>query len=477
VGGWTEPRKSREHIGALLLGYYDANGQLVYAGHTGTGFSRRTLLDTHRRLQRLERKTSPFTTTPRTNELAHWTQPAIVAEIKFNEWTADGKLRQPVFLGLRDDKDPREVVHEPESLSKRSNEQRRVRVSPSRGAAASVKPKTTRRSPSAPPYSRSTSRVLPRDADQIADQIESFERDGGSGVLDLPTGRLEISNLDKIFFPKTKHTKGDVMRFYARVAPYLLPAIADRPLVMKRFPNGVRGKAFYQQRAPADRPASVRVEPVSDDGLTTQERIIGGDLATLLYVAQLGAISIDPWHSRVQSVKYADYSIIDLDPGPRAAFTRVIEVARAVKEVLDDLRLHAIPKTSGASGVHIVLPLGPGVPNDGARIVAEVVARKVAERHPKIATVERWVKARPSGTVYVDFLQNIRGKTVAGVYSVRAQATPSVSTPLAWDEVNDDLDPSTFTVDTVLPRLRDVGDLWAKGMKTPNGLEGILGRG
>jgi len=211
--------------------------------------------------------------------------------------------------------------------------------------------------------------------------------------------------------------------------------------------------------------------------LTTQERIIGGDLATLLYVAQLGAISIDPWHSRVQSVKYADYSIIDLDPGPRAGFTRVIEVARAVKEVLDDLRLHAIPKTSGASGVHIVLPLGPGVPNDGARIVAEVVARKVAERHPKIATVERWVNARPSGTVYVDFLQNIRGKTVAGVYSVRAQATPSVSTPLAWDEVNDDLDPSTFTIDTVLRRLRDVGDLWARGMKTPNGLEGILGRG
>jgi bifunctional non-homologous end joining protein LigD len=477
VGGWTEPRKSREHIGALLLGYYDADGQLVYAGHTGTGFSRQTLLDTHRRLRRLERKTSPFTTTPRTNELAHWTQPAIVAEIKFNEWTADGKLRHPVFLGLRDDKDPREVLHEPESLSKRSNGQRRVRVSPSRGAAASVKPKTTRRSQSSPSYSRSTARVLPRDADQIADQIGSFERDGGSGVLDLPTGRLEISNLDKIFFPKTKHTKGDVMRFYARVAPYLLPAIADRPLVMKRFPNGVRGKAFYQQRAPADRPASVRVEPVSDDGLTTQERIIGGDLATLLYVAQLGAISIDPWHSRVQSVKYADYSIIDLDPGPRATFTRVIEVARAVKEVLDDLRLHAIPKTSGASGVHIVLPLGPGVPNDGARIVAEVVARKVAERHPKIATVERWVKARPSGTVYVDFLQNIRGKTVAGVYSVRAQATPSVSTPLAWDEVNDDLDPSTFTVDTVLLRLRDVGDLWAKGMKTPNGLEGILARG
>jgi bifunctional non-homologous end joining protein LigD len=296
-------------------------------------------------------------------------------------------------------------------------------------------------------------------------------------VLDLPTGELEVSNLDKVFFPKTKTTKGDVMRFYARVAPYLLPAIADRPLVMKRFPNGVRGKAFYQQRAPSDRPASVRVEPVSDDGLTTQDRIIGGDFATLLYVIQLGAISIDPWHSRVQSVKHADYSIIDLDPGPRAQFRRVIEVAHVVKEVLDELGLHAVPKTSGASGIHIVLPLAPGVPNDGARIVAEVVARRVAERRPKIATVERWVKARPSGTVYVDFLQNIRGKTVAGVYSVRAQPQPSVSTPLQWSELTDDLDPTTFTIDSVLPRLRAKGDLWAKGMKTPNSLDGILGRG
>jgi bifunctional non-homologous end joining protein LigD len=477
VGGWTEPRKSREHIGALLLGYYDADGRLVYAGHTGTGFSQRTLLDTYRRLRRLERKTSPFSTTPRTNERAHWAQPTLVAEIKFNEWTADGKLRQPVFLGLRDDKSPREVTHEPESLGRQaSSSHGRVRAAPAPTAAASVKP--TRRRRAAPAtYAPAPIRLSSRDAERIARQIEVMQQDGGSGALALPTGELEVSNLDKVFFPKTKHTKGDVMRFYARVAPYLLPAIADRPLVMKRFPNGVRGKAFYQQRAPADRPASVRVEPVSDDGLTTQERIIGGDLATLLYVVQLGAISIDPWHSRVQSVKYADYSIIDLDPGPRAPFRRVIEVAHVVKEVLDELGLHAVAKTSGASGIHIVLPLGTGVPNDGARIVAEMVARRVVERRPKIATVERWVKARPSGTVYVDFLQNIRGKTVAGVYSVRAQPQPSVSTPLQWSELTEDLDPTTLTIDSVLPRLRSKGDLWAKGMKTPNSLDAVLGRG
>src|SRR5206468_5343371 len=188
---------------------------------------------------------------------------------------------------------------------------------------------------------------------------------------ELPNGTLEVSNLDKVFFPATKQTKGDVMRFYARMAPFLLPAIADRPLVMKRFPNGILGKAFYQQKAPENPPPGVRVAPVSDEGLTTQDRLIGGDLATLLYVVQLGAISVDPWHSRVQSVQFADYSIIDLDPGPRAPFSRVIEVARAVKDVLDTYQLHAIPKTTGASGIHIVLPLGDRVPNDGSRMIAE----------------------------------------------------------------------------------------------------------
>jgi bifunctional non-homologous end joining protein LigD len=216
---------------------------------------------------------------------------------------------------------------------------------------------------------------------------------------------------------------------------------------------------------------------VSDEGLTTQKRIIGGDLATLLYVVQLGAISVDPWHSRTQSIQFADYAIIDLDPGPRAPFQRVIEVAHAVKASLDRFGLHAVAKTSGASGMHIVLPLGPHVPNDGARIVAQLVATDVAARHPKIATVERAVKARPAGAIYVDYLQNIRGKTVAGVYSVRAQPRPTVSTPLAWDEVNDDLDPTRFTVDTVPARVRDVGDLWAKGMKQPNSLRGVIDRG
>ena len=267
------------------------------------------------------------------------------------------------------------------------------------------------------------------------------------------------------------------MRFYARLAPVLLPAIADRPLVMKRYPNGIRGKAFYQQRAPANPPPSVRVESVSDEGLTTLERVVGGDLATLLYVVQLGAISIDPWHSRVGSVQFADYAIIDLDPGPRAPFKRVVEVAQAVKDVLDQLGLHAVPKTSGASGLHIVLPLPARVANDDARAIAQLVATTVADRHPRIATVERAVNARAPGAVYVDYLQNIRGKTVAGVYSVRAEPRATVSTPLEWVEVTDDLHPDAFTMDSVVERVRDVGDVWARGMKRPNRLPKVGARG
>ena len=465
VGGWTEPRNSREHLGALLLGYYD-HGKLIYAGHTGTGFDRASLGDMHRRLARLERKSSPFTTTPRTNAPAHWVKPDVVVEIRFNEWTADGKLRQPVFVGVRDDKSAREVVHEPESI-----------VKPARRTSGRVRAKA-RGAASASLEMESPAQVLDAaTVDAVVDQLDEIEHRGGAGVVIVDDTELSVSNLDKIYFPASRHTKGDLLRYYARVAPYLLPTIVDRPLVMKRFPGGVKGPAFFQQRAPADVPTGVRVALVADEGIKTQQRIVGGDLPTLLYVAQLGAISIDPWHSRIGSIEYADYVIVDLDPGPRAPFARVVEVANVVRDVLKQLDLHGVPKTSGASGVHIVLPLGAGVPNDGARMIAELVATLVAERVPRLATVERSVRARSSGAVYVDYLQNIRGKTVAGVYSVRARPTPTVSTPLLWDELVPSLDPREFTIDTVPARIESMGDLWAEGMRTPNSLAGLVGHG
>jgi bifunctional non-homologous end joining protein LigD len=306
--------------------------------------------------------------------------------------------------------------------------------------------------------------------------IGEIEEQGGAGTLDLGGEQsLEVSNLDKRFFPKPGYTKGDLLAYYASVSPLLLPAIIDRPLVMKRFPNGITGPSFYQQRAPDSPPGGVRVESVADEGLKTQHRLVGGDLTTLLYIVQLGAVSVDPWHSRVQSVGFADYAIVDLDPGTHASFRRVVDAALWVGEELDRLGLHAIPKTSGASGIHIVLPLVAETPNETARLMAEIVATRVAERHPAAATVTRWVQSRPTSAVYVDFLQNIRGKTVASVYSARATPNATVSAPLRWNELTPDLDPRAFTIESMAGRLRDVGDLWREGMRRPNDPRRLLG--
>jgi bifunctional non-homologous end joining protein LigD len=457
VGGYTEPRNTRAHFGAILLGYYAPDGSFIYAGHTGGGFSGASLEDMYRRLKPLETDRVPFSTKPKTNEKAHWVTPKIVVEVKFSEWTTDGKLRQPIFLGIRDDKNPKDVVREPVGETAMKSARRAKPAAKKRAGSPKSKAK-----PAAAKYAR------------VLAQLDEFEESGGKGTLQLESGKLDVTNMGKVFFPDSGHTKGDLLRYYTMVAPCLLPAIADRPLVLKRFPNGIKGMAFYQQKAPDEAPPSVRVEPVSDEGLTTQPRLIGGDLATLLYIVQLGAVSVDPWHSRVPDVQNADYSIIDLDPGPKASFERVIQVARWVKEVLDELGIHAVPKTSGASGIHIVMPLGKGVSNDAARMLAELVATTVAERHRKEATVIRAVKARAASSVYVDYLQNIRGKTVAGVYSVRANKGATVSMPLEWDEIREGLSPAQFTIDNAEKRIARVGDLWAKGMKKPNRLEKLL---
>jgi bifunctional non-homologous end joining protein LigD len=465
VGGYTEPRKSREHLGALLLGYFDGD-RLIYAGHTGGGFTREGLRAMSARLARLTRKTSPFAETPATNEPAHWVRPEVVVEVKFNEWTAEGKLRQPIFLGVRDDKDARDVRRERPSTAGR------VRRPPSRRAAASPAAPVREVSRAAAPASRAPAGVA-----RIVRQLEEMEAAGGNGVVALGGGAsLEVSNLGKVFFPEVGGTKGDLMRYYARVSRWLLPAIDGRPLVLKRFPNGVGGPAFYQQRAPEAPPPGVRVATVEGDGEEGRSRLVGGGLLTLLYLVQLGAISVDPWHSRIESPDHADYSIVDLDPGPRAPFRRVVDVARRVKEELDALGLAAVVKTSGASGLHVVLPLAPRTPNDAARLVAELVATRVAERHPRDATVVRGVKDRKPTAVYVDYLQNIRGKTVAGVYSARAEPSATVSTPLDWAELTDDLDPRGFTIETVPSRVAQVGDLWAAGMRRKNDLKKVLGR-
>ena len=278
------------------------------------------------------------------------------------------------------------------------------------------------------------------------------------GVLTLPDGdTLKVTNLHKVFWPKQKLTKGDLFRYYEKAAPFLLPAIADRPLVMKRFPNGVAAQPFYQHRAP-EVPAGVRTEVVSVAEQRAQ--IIGGSLKTLLYTTQLAAISQDPWFSRVAHPEFADYAAFDLDPSADVPFARVLDVARWIREELDVLGTPGVPKTSGADGLHIYVPLPAGTPYDAGLIFCQIVATVVAQKHPKVATIERSVKAR--GTrVYIDYLQNILGKTLATAYSARASADAGVSTPLTWQEIEDGVDRQDFTIETVPKRLKQVGDLWA----------------
>ena len=447
VGGWTEPRQTRQYFGALLLGVREPGDHaLTYVGHTGTGFNQTELARVWKLLQQRAIPHSPFSSRIRTNEPAHWVQPDLVAQVRFTEWTADDKLRHPVYLGLRDDKLAADVVREqPRSASARPR------------AAAPTLRAARGKDAEAEPASH-----------PVVSQLQALEEERRDGTLTLPDGsRVGVTNLAKVYWPEVKLTKGALLRYYAGVSAMLLPAVADRPLVMKRFPNGVGGKAFYQQRSRRENPpAGVRVETLPSDLDPISEpdarRFVGGSLVTLLYMTQIAAISQDPWFSRVQAPLDADYVALDLDPGEDTPFSRVLDVARWIRDELASMRVEAVPKTSGASGLHIYVPLRPGTSYESGMLFCQIVATVIASRHPRAATVERTVRARPRGTVYVDFLQNILGKTLATAYSARASAFAGVSTPLRWEELDESIDPHDFTITTAPARFRQTGDLWAR---------------
>jgi bifunctional non-homologous end joining protein LigD len=444
VGGFTDGRGSRAHFGALLLGVWDG-GALSYVGHTGTGFSGRELERLARILGPLETPTCPFATRPRTNERPHWTRPEIVVTVGFTEWTDDGVFRHPKYLGMRDDVDPRSVRREPTPTAK------------------PVAPRATRgggrRGVEAWPAATGATR-------RIIEELAELETRGGEGVVKLPGEvALSVGHLDKVFWPASGLTKGALMRYYAWAAPYLLPAVADRPLIMRRFPDGIRGKAFYQQRAPDDVPRGVRVEILPVDR-EVPSRLIGGSLATLLFMTQIAAISQDPWFSRVQSLDDADHVVLDLDPMPGVSFASVVDVARWVHDELERVGTPSVPKTSGAQGLHIYIPLPRHTPYEAGRLFCEIVATLVADRHPRVATVERAVDAR-GRRVYVDYLQNMRGKTLATAYSARASDDAGVSAPLTWAEIHRGVDRRDFTLRTMPDRVRAVGDLWKALRESP----------
>ena len=495
VGGWTEPRLSRQDFGALLLGYYadpaglprrgataakasatslpavaqrarvsaaalpaeaqrakaGATGTLIYAGSVGTGFDQDDLARLATLLKARARATSPFSTTVRTAEPAHWVTPTLVVEVRFAEWTTDGLLRQPVYLGMRDDKRARDV--------------RREEATPLAGPPRAVSARRARTSKTEPGEVNTGDL---RSASDLATQLSALEDARKDGIIRLPDGHtLRVTNLAKIFWPGLGLTKGDLLRYYVAVAPLILPAVDDRPLVMKRSPNGIDRPAFYQQRHPETAPAGVRRESLAErvdpiDGSSGRERLIGGSLTTLLYMTQLAAVSQDPWFSRLADPLHPDQAAIDLDPGEGTSFATVQDVARWIKEELDRFGIPATPKTSGSRGLHIYLPLPPKTTYETGQLLCRIIATIVSDKHPRAATIERVVKKRARGTVYVDFLQNILGKTLATAYSARATDYAGVSTPLTWKDIDEGVNPRDFTMRTAPERFAHVGDLWAR---------------
>lgn len=417
--GITEPRNSRKYFGALLLGQYDGK-KLQYIGKCGTGFTESTLKDLYTKLKPLFTAKSPLDEKIPIRDKIQWVNPKVVCQVKFSEWTQDQHLRHPVYLGIRIDKKAEEVF-----LS----------------------------------FPKDDSTQLNSDEMTITpeNKKEKTEND-----YDLKVGKtvLHLTNQNKVYFPKDGITKGDIIHYYNEVSELILPYLKDRPESMNRFPNGIDSPSFYQKDVDVDKiPKWLKTKKVfSESNNADIDYLICNNKETLLYMANLGCIEMNPWNSTTKHIQNPDWLVIDLDPAGND-FAPVITTALVVKEVLDELETECLCKTSGASGLHIYIPLGAKYDYDSIKILGELIAKEVQSRLPDITSIERSIKKRKN-KLYIDFLQNRRGQTLAAPYSVRPKPGATVSTPLEWSEVNEKLHPSQFTIKNVLKRFEKKGDLW-----------------
>ena len=410
VGGYTDPQGSRGYFGALHIGLYD-EGRLVYVSKVGTGFDQANLKSLRQKLQPLERPTPPFENGAiPTGRGHHWVEPKLVCEVRFTDWTNDGGIRHPTFLGLRTDKRPEDCRHE--TLPAPGPDETSVAVPP------------------AP--------ALPVARESMVKEVK-------------------LTNLKKVFWPAEGYTKDDLVAYYERVAPLLLPYLRERPLVLTRYPDGITGKSFYQKDAPEFAPAWVRTERVySKDAGRDIDYFVVDDVESLRYVANSAAIPLHLWASRVDSPERPDWLVLDLDP-KGAPFTDVVKVAQALHRILDELELPSFPKTSGATGLHILIPLGARYTYDEVRTFARLLAVLGVEAEPAISTIARPIQAR-GGKVYIDFGQNGHGQTIVAPYSLRPLPGAPASCPLLWSEVTARLDPSRFTMVTLPKRFGKMAD-------------------
>ena len=426
IGGWTAGLGGRQKtLGALLVGIY-RGGELVPVGHVGTGFDERTLKDLLATLEQHESPTRPFAAMPRTNQPARWCTPDLVCEVEYAEMTRDGTLRHPTFRGLRPDIDPRECTGE-----QRSESAKRAQEAAKRAARTAEEPAT------AGPRAR-----VP-------------------AVLDVDGRRIKLTNLEKVLFPEDGYTKADLIRYYAEVSPYLVPWLRDRPLTLKPFPDGIHGSHFYQKNKPEFTPPWIKTW--NDPAEPQNHYVLANDMATLVWMANYTAIEIHPRLARADMPDQPDNVMVDLDPAQGATWDDVKEVARAVKEVLDALGLVGFPKTTGSRGIHVLVPVARKYTFEETRAFALRVGQLAREKLPKLVTLE-FSKARRRG-IYIDYLQNTRGKSTAGPYSVRPIRRAPVSAPLAWDEIASLGRPDAFTMMNMGARLESVGDLLAPSLK------------
>ncbi|MDP9264940.1 MAG: DNA ligase D [Chloroflexota bacterium] len=423
IGGWTAGQGGRSTtLGALLIGVYRGS-ELLPVGHVGTGFDERMLKDLLAMLRERESPTSPFARKPELNQPARWCLAELVCEVRFTELTRDGTLRHPSYRGLRPDIDPRECTGEER--------------------AESVK---------------SVQRAAERAATLPASDVRASPQQRVPAVLNVDGHQIKLTNLDKVLFPEDGYTKADLIRYYTEVSPYLLPFVADRPLTLKPFPDGIGGMSFYQKDKPPFTPKWVRSWTDRDaDREGGIDYVLANELATLIWMANYTAIEIHPWLSRVDKPDLPDYAIVDLDPAEGATWDEVKEVARIVGELLADRGIQGFPKTTGSRGIHILVPIARRYTFDESREFVHDLGKSARDRGPTLVTIE-FQKKRRRG-IYIDYLQNVRGKTTAGPYSVRPIRRAPVSAPLRWDEVAALGRPDAFTIANLGARLAEVGDL------------------
>jgi bifunctional non-homologous end joining protein LigD len=421
VAGYTKGQGRRSgSFGSLVLAVREGD-ELVYVGNVGTGFSEDEIDRLLRKLRPLERPDPPFPAAPKMPRVrksdVRWVEPRLVAEVEFVEWTHDGHLRAPSYLGLREDKSPEEVV-----------------------------------------------------AEQPLSPVPEVLNDGKR--------TLKLSNLGKVFFPEDGVTKGDLLAYYRAVAPVVIPHLRDRPFTLKRYPNGIHEQFFFQKDAPKGMPEWIATVPVQ---ATTRERprrtrtiqapLVDDELA-LLWMVNMGCIDLNAWYSRVDKPDRPDFVLFDLDPSPDVGFREVVRVALLVRDALDALGLVGFAKTSGSDGMHVLLPVERRHTYTETREFCEIVARALVRTHRGLVTTE-WAKDKRRG-VLIDCNQNGEGKTIASVYSVRPRPGAPVSTPLEWEEVNEELDPRAFTMDVVLGRVERHGDLFEGVLTTRQRLDRAL---